>query len=203
MSLVQSLTNLAASLENCQGCELAQGRRHLVFGRGSPRARLMLIGEGPGADEDRLGQPFVGRAGQLLDKILAAAELPGDDTYICNVVKCRPPDNRLPNAAEVEACKPHLREQIRLIRPQLIVCLGALASQVLIGPQARITRDRGRWLQKGRMLIMPTFHPAALLRDESKKRPVWEDMQAVRDQYQALLRQEAGEPAGKTWPPTD
>jgi len=163
----------------------------------------MLIGEGPGADEDRQGLPFVGRAGQLLDRILAAAQLPPDDTFICNVVKCRPPDNRLPNSVEVEACKPHLREQIRLIRPQIIVCLGALASQVLIGPEARITRDRGRWLQKGSMMIMPTFHPAALLRDESKKRPVWEDMQAVRDQYRTLLRQESGEPAGKTWPPTD
>jgi DNA polymerase len=147
----------------------------------------MMVGEGPGADEDRLGQPFVGRAGQLLDKIIAAAEFAPADIYIANVVKCRPPGNRLPNAMEVLACKWILREQIRIAHPKIIVALGALATQLLIDPEARITRDRGIWVKKGAFWIMPTFHPAALLRDESKKRLVWQDMQAVQIRYKELI----------------
>ena len=177
------LLELAERLRTCLDCPLGSTRQHMVFGKGSLTAAIMFVGEGPGADEDRLGLPFVGRAGQLLDKIIAAASLPADDIYICNVVKCRPPGNRLPLPPEVEACKPYLREQIRVIRPKIIVCLGALATQVLVNPEARITRDRGVWVTKGSFKIMPTFHPAALLRDESKKKLVWQDMQQVRDEY--------------------
>lgn len=180
------LRELESELQTCQRCDLGSTRNHLVFGRGSLAAAVMFIGEGPGEQEDLQGRPFVGKAGQLLDRIITASELPPEQVYICNVVKCRPPGNRLPSAAEVEACKPYLREQIRIIRPKIIVCLGALAAQTLIGPETRITRDRGRWMQKGSFQIMPTFHPAALLRDPDKKRLVWEDMQQVRDAFRRL-----------------
>ena len=183
MELPSTLSELELSLKNCAACELCEKRTQVVFGRGNPRAALMFVGEGPGADEDRLGYPFVGKAGQLLDKIIAAAGLPPEDIYIANVVKCRPPGNRLPNPAEVEACKIFLRRQIQIIKPEIIVCLGALATQLLVSPEAKITRVRGQWIEKGRMSIMPTFHPAALLRDESKKLPVWEDMKAVKIRY--------------------
>ena len=179
----EALRALEQSMANCQDCPLGKTRHKLVFGKGSPTALIMLIGEGPGADEDRLGLPFVGRAGQLLDKILAAAQLPMEDGEIANVVKCRPPGNRLPNPAETAACRVYLREQLRIIQPKIIVCLGAAATQLVVDPRAKITKLRGRWVQKGEFRIMPTFHPAALLRDESKKRPVWEDMQQVRDAY--------------------
>lgn len=187
MDCAQALEQLKNKIGDCQLCNLASGRQNIVISRGAPAARIMLIGEGPGADEDKQGLPFVGRAGQLLDKILAAAELPGEDTYICNVVKCRPPNNRLPNPDEVAICKPFLREQIKIVYPQIIVCLGALSTQVLIDEEARITRVRGQWHKKGAFWIMPTFHPAALLRDENKKRLVWQDMQQVRDKYRQLI----------------
>ncbi|MEG2213376.1 MAG: uracil-DNA glycosylase, partial [Clostridiales bacterium] len=133
------------------------------------------------------GCPFVGKAGQLLDKIIAAADLPQGDMYICNVVKCRPPGNRLPTPEETIACKPFLREQIRIIQPKIIVCLGSLASQIVLNDGAfRITRGRGVWVNRGRFPIMPTFHPAALLRDQSKKRPVWEDFLQVSAKYQRI-----------------
>jgi len=181
------LDALQAQIGDCRRCGLCERRSHVVFGRGAAAARIMLVGEGPGADEDRLGKPFVGAAGQLLDKILAAAELPPGDTYICNVVKCRPPGNRVPLPEEQEACKGFLREQIRIVQPWIIVCLGATAGQTLLSPARRITRDRGRWQQKGRFWIMPTYHPAALLRDESKKRDAWADFKAVKQLYTQLL----------------
>jgi DNA polymerase len=183
MDCAAKLAQLQQSLAGCTLCDLNEKRTNIVFGRGAAAGRIMLVGEGPGGDEDRLGYPFVGKAGQLLDKILAAAELPPEDVYICNIVKCRPPGNRLPLPPEVEACKPFLREQIRIVQPKIIVCLGALATQTLLDQSARITRDRGKWQQKGAFWIIATFHPAALLRDEMKKRPVWQDMQAVRDKY--------------------
>jgi DNA polymerase len=148
----------------------------------------MLIGEGPGVNEDLLGRPFVGAAGQLLDRILAAAGWQRDEVYIANVVKCRPPGNRLPTPDEAASCLPYLLEQIRLVNPLIIVCLGALSTQAILDPGARITRVRGEWRQwKGRA-VMPTFHPAALLRDSSKKKPVWEDFQRIRQLYDQLAR---------------
>lgn len=152
-----------------------------MFGEGNPHARLMFVGEGPGQQEDIQGRPFVGAAGQLLDRILASVGISRDEVYIANVVKCRPPGNRLPTAEEAASCLPHLLEQIRAIKPKIIVCLGALATQTLIDKNARITRVRGTWFKKDGILYMPTFHPAALLRDETKKRPVWDDMKKVRE----------------------
>jgi uracil-DNA glycosylase family 4 len=170
----------------CMRCRLRTSCQQVVFGDGPPDARLMLIGEGPGKDEDAAGIPFVGRAGQLLDKILQAAEIKRKEVYIGNVVKCRPPGNRLPNPDEVKECQNYLEAQIRIIKPQMIVCLGALASQVVIDPKARIGQVRGRWFARNGIKIMATYHPAALLRNESYKRPVWEDFKQIRDTLKAL-----------------
>ncbi|MBC9783659.1 uracil-DNA glycosylase [Heliobacterium chlorum] len=185
VSRQRELADYESLTKECRACPLREGCNQVVFGEGNPEARLMLVGEGPGADEDRLGSPFVGAAGQLLNKILDAGRFPRNEVYICNVVKCRPPSNRLPLPNEVKACLPHLERQIELINPEIIICLGALATQVLVDPKARITRDRGKWVRKEGRLIMPTFHPAALLRDPSKKRPVWEDIQKVMAVYHA------------------
>jgi len=146
----------------------------------------MFVGEGPGETEDQLGRPFVGRAGQLLDRILTASGFAREEVYIANAVKCRPPGNRQPGTDEAEACLPWLRAQIRLIRPKLIVCLGAAATGILLDPKLRITSARGKWHDRNGLRYMPTFHPAALLRDPSKKRPVWEDMKKVRAEYERL-----------------
>lgn len=170
----------------CRRCALRQGCRQVVFGVGSPRARLMLVGEGPGGDEDRQGIPFVGRAGQLLDRILEAARIKRDQVYITNVVKCRPPNNRLPVQQEVEACLPYLRTQFDLIDPEIIICLGSLATKTLIDKNASITRSRGSWHKIGSRNYMATFHPAALLRDPGKKRYVWEDFKEVIKVYNKL-----------------
>jgi uracil-DNA glycosylase family 4 len=168
----------------CQACKLRAGCKQVVFGDGVPSAKLMLIGEGPGADEDRLGRPFVGAAGALLDKILAAAGFDRRrDVYIANVVKCRPPYNRTPEPDERAACWPNLRAQIRLVQPTIVVLLGATALQAVIDPQGRITRDRGRWVVKEGMHFMPTYHPAALLRDPSKKKETWADFKQVIARY--------------------
>ncbi len=182
---VEKLAALAAGCRDCSRCGLRAGCRQVVFGAGNPRARLFLIGEAPGADEDRLGRPFVGAAGRLLTRILEAVGLNREEVYITNVVKCRPPGNRLPEAVEKEACLPYLWEQLSLIDPPLIVCLGAVAARTLVGG-ASITRMRGRWHRLAERLVMPTFHPAALLRDPNKKRPVWEDFQQVAQYYRRL-----------------
>lgn len=194
-----ALAELREKLLNCQACPLGETRQNLVFGKGSPDADILFIGEGPGADEDKQGLPFVGRAGKLLDQIIEAASLPWEAIYISNVVKCRPPENRLPSPEETDRCKVYLRQQLKIIEPKLIICLGAHATQLVVDPKAKITQIRGKWVSKGRFLIMPTFHPAALLRDSSKKAPVWQDMQEVRDTYRRLkgllpLKEEA-------WPP--
>ena len=175
----EELENRARS---CTRCLLRQGCKQVVFGDGDRNADLMLVGEGPGQSEDEMGKPFVGRAGQLLDKILAAVDFRRSAVYITNVVKCRPPDNRLPNPNEVAACRGYLEAQIRLLSPKIIICLGALATQTLIHPGAKITGVRGKWFLRGDTLIMPTYHPAALLRNESLKRPVWEDFKAIREE---------------------
>lgn len=180
------LKELEESCRSCQRCALRSGCHQVVFGGGHPRARLMLVGEGPGAEEDRQGVPFVGAAGKLLEKILAAAALERDEIYITNVVKCRPPRNRLPDSEEVASCLPYLNEQISLIDPPLIVCLGALATRTLIGSKNTLTRLRGEWYELGGRRYMPTFHPAALLRDGSKKRPVWEDFKKIALTYAQL-----------------
>ena len=189
--MLVSWPSLTEEIASCRKCRLCAARTYPVPGEGNPHARLMFIGEGPGRDEDQTGRPFVGRAGQLLDKMIAAIGLTREEVYIANVVKCRPPQNRAPEMDEVAACMPYLRAQVGLIRPQVIVLLGSSALGAILGPEHRITRERGAWIERKGVFFMPTFHPAALLRDESKKRPVWEDLKKVRDKLQEL---EANEP---------
>lgn len=186
VSREKALEDMKEAARECERCNLRKGRRQVVFGAGSAHARLMLVGEGPGADEDQMGEPFVGRAGQLLDRILEAVSLKRQDIYITNVVKCRPPGNRTPESEEVRACRPLLDGQIELINPRIILCLGALATRTLIDGEAKITRMRGKWFGKDGRQLMGTFHPAALLRDPSKKKPVWLDFQEVLKQYSCL-----------------
>lgn len=170
-------------IQNCRRCELCRMRHSIVLGEGNRNAEIMLIGEGPGADEDAQGRPFVGKAGQLLDKMFSAIDMRREELYITNVVKCRPPGNRTPLEEEAHACLPLLRMQYCLIRPKIVVCLGATATRYVYDREARITRVRGTWLEKGGTWFMPTYHPAALLRDESKKPDVWSDLQAIASKY--------------------
>lgn len=183
---VKTLEELQTLARQCDRCRLRSTCQQVVFADGSPTSRIMFVGEGPGRDEDLQGKPFVGRAGQLLDKILTAANFSRDEVYITNVVKCRPPDNRLPNPDEYRICRNYLEAQIRIIRPAILVCLGSLASQVVINPRSRITQIRGKWWQRQGIEIIATFHPAALLRNEGYKRPTWEDFKKIRDAYQCL-----------------
>jgi DNA polymerase len=174
------LAVLDAEARACTRCRLSERRTQAVFARGNPAAEVCFVGEGPGADEDAQGQPFVGRAGQLLDKMIAAMGYARDDVYVCNVVKCRPPDNRTPERDEVEACAPYLAEQLALVQPKVLVALGASATRALTGTNEGIMRLRGKWkLYKGQVPIMPTFHPAYLLRQPDAKRDVWTDLQEV------------------------
>ena len=173
-------------VEACGLCPLHEGILHKVPGQGDEHAPLMLIGEGPGQVEDEEGLAFVGPAGQLLTRMLAAISLPRDRVYICNIVKCRPPNNRVPEPAEAEACRLHLRNQFALVRPRVIVLLGSTAARSILGPEIRITRDRGRWYERKGVWFMPTYHPSALLRDPAKKREAWEDMQSLRDRLMEL-----------------
>lgn len=173
-------------VEACGLCPLHEGILHKVPGQGDEHAPLMLIGEGPGQVEDEEGLAFVGPAGQLLTRMLAAISLPRDRVYICNIVKCRPPNNRVPEPAEAEACRLHLRNQFALVRPKVIVLLGSTAAKSILGPEIRITRDRGRWYERKGVWFMPTYHPSALLRDPAKKREAWEDMQSLRDRLVEL-----------------
>ncbi len=169
---------------SCTRCGLSKGRNSVVFGSGNPHAELMLIGEGPGAEEDKQGLPFVGPAGELLTKILTAINLSRDQVYIANVVKCRPPNNRNPEPDEVEACSGFLARQIDLVRPKLIVVLGRVAAQALLGSDQSLGRMRGTWHTVRGIPTRVTYHPAALLRQASYKRPTWEDMKLVRDRLQ-------------------
>jgi DNA polymerase len=176
-----ALLALRTEIGDCTRCPLAAGRTELVFGEGSPRARLVFVGEGPGRDEDLSGRPFVGAAGQLLDRIIAAIGLARDDVYICNVVKCRPPGNRDPLPEETAVCGRFVRRQLEIIRPEVVVALGRPAAQYLLDTDQPIGRLRGRFHELGDLVVMPTFHPAYLLRNAEGKRPVWEDMKQVRD----------------------
>lgn len=175
----EALSEIRAGLGDCARCKLSRGRTQIVFGVGDPTARLMFIGEGPGRDEDLQGEPFVGAAGRLLDKMIKAMGLSRQKVYIANIVKCRPPRNRDPEADEVRACEPFLKQQIRAIGPEVIVALGRYAAQTLLRDQTPITRLRGRWKAYEGIPLMPTYHPAYLLRNEQEKRPVWADLQSV------------------------
>lgn len=179
------LAALAQTVAGCTRCRLCEGRKTVVFGSGNPDADLMLIGEGPGAEEDRQGLPFVGAAGELLTRILQAIEVQRQEVYIANVVKCRPPGNRDPQPDEVAACRAYLERQIELVQPRIIVALGRISAQTLLGTESPIGQMRGRWFQVKGVPTMVTYHPAALLRNQALKRPTWEDMQQVRDRLRA------------------
>ena len=176
------LKQLEEPLHQCTKCKLHKGRTNLVFGAGNPQADLMFVGEGPGADEDQQGYPFVGRAGQLLTKMIEnGMGIKRDDVYICNVVKCRPPKNRNPEGDEVAACEPFLLQQIEIIQPKVIVALGKFAAQTLLRCDTPISRLRGDWFNYHGIRLMPTFHPSYLLRSDSDKGKAWEDLKQVMD----------------------
>ena len=183
---VSSLEQLRNDIGDCRRCKLHLGRTHVVFGIGNPNAKLMFVGEGPGRDEDLKGEPFVGRAGQLLtDIITKGMGLTREDVYIANVVKCRPPQNRNPEPDEVASCEPFLKKQIELIRPRIIVALGKFAVQALLQSKVPITRLRGNWHTYMGIKLMPTFHPAYLLRNPADKKLVWEDIKKVMKEMQS------------------
>ena len=176
----QSLEQLKSACASCQRCALGATRTNLVFGVGNPKADLMFVGEAPGEQEDLSGVPFVGRAGQLLDKFLAAVDIAREDVYIANILKCRPPKNRDPLPEEEDACIEYLREQVRIIQPKVIVCLGRIAAMRLIKPDFKITQEHGVWFEKGSFAMTAVYHPAALLRDPRKKEDMLEDMKRIR-----------------------
>ena len=191
----EELTAIGAEASVCKLCPLHETRMNVVFGTGNPNADLMFVGEAPGRDEDLQGEPFVGRAGQLLTKIIEAMQLRREDVYIANLLKCRPPENRNPLPAEAEKCRPYLDRQIALVQPKALVALGSFAAAAVLESKERISRLRGRFHERGGVQVMPTYHPAYLLRNPSAKRAVWEDMQMVMDLLQIKRgeREERGE----------
>lgn len=178
---MSDLPTLQKFIAGCPRCKLSKGRTNIVFGQGNPKAELMFVGEAPGRDEDEQGLAFVGRAGQLLTKVIEAIGRKREDVFIANVIKCRPPNNRNPEQDEVAACRPFLEEQIRLISPRVVVVLGTFAAQVILETDEPIGRLRGHWRTARGVRVMPTFHPAFLLRSPERKKDVWEDMKLVRD----------------------
>jgi uracil-DNA glycosylase family 4 len=174
-----TLEEIRAEMGDCRRCKLHKGRTHLVFGEGAPDARLMFIGEAPGADEDQQGRPFVGAAGGLLNNLLSKLGLSREEVYIANIIKSRPPGNRDPEPDEILACLPFLKKQIQAIRPQVIVTLGRIAAQALLDIKEPLTRMRGRWQRYDQIRVMPTFHPSYLLRFPRERHKTWEDMQQV------------------------
>ena len=177
---------LEAACHGCRRCVLGETRTNVVVGDGAKQADIMLIGEGPGEQEDLQGRAFVGPAGQLLDKMLACIGLDREKVYIANIVKCRPPHNRDPKPEEETACLPYLRAQVRLVQPKIIVCLGRIAAQVIIDPEFRITRQHGIWVERKGFWLTATYHPSALLRDPSKKRDAYEDLKLLRAKIDEL-----------------
>jgi DNA polymerase len=175
----ESLEDIQRELKDCRRCGLSNKRTQIVFGEGCERARLVFVGEGPGYEEDKQGKPFVGAAGKLLNRILEAMHLSREDVYICNIVKCRPPNNRNPKPDEISTCVPFLERQIRAIRPELICALGKFAAQTLLQEEKPISRLRGRFHAYHEIPVMPTYHPAYLLRNPGSKRDVWNDMQQI------------------------
>ncbi|MBN1380686.1 MAG: uracil-DNA glycosylase [Deltaproteobacteria bacterium] len=176
---ILTLEMIHAEMGDCQRCPLGRSRTHLVFGEGNPQAELVFVGEAPGGDEDRLGRPFVGRAGQLLTKIVAAMGLTRRDVYICNILKCRPPGNRNPQPDEIAACEPFLIKQLQAIQPKIICALGTFAAKTLLKTDVPISVLRGRYHDYHDISLMPTYHPAYLLRNPGAKKLVWEDVQVI------------------------
>jgi uracil-DNA glycosylase len=182
----ETLKQLEGLINNCTACKLHTGRNKFVFGSGNPNADVMVVGEGPGAEEDKQGLPFVGRAGKLLTDILKAIKFERDDVYIANIVKCRPPDNRTPLPDEMDTCLPYLKKQIEIIKPKAILCLGLTAAKGLLRKRDSLTKMRGEVFEFENIKVMVTYHPAALLRNPNWKRPCWEDVQKFRELYDEL-----------------
>jgi uracil-DNA glycosylase len=178
-STVITLEDVRKELRDCKRCKLHRGRKTIVFGEGNEKATLMLIGEGPGYDEDVQGRPFVGKAGQLLTKILQSINLPREEVYIANIIKCRPPQNRNPEPDEIQSCHPFLMKQIGVIQPKIICALGTFSAQTLLKTDTKITALRGKFFDLEGIKVMPTYHPAFLLRNPERKREVWEDMKKI------------------------
>ena len=177
--MYENIEELKQSINNCQKCKLCKTRQNIVFGVGNPNTKIMFIGEGPGGDEDRLGEPFVGKAGQLMNKAFEILEIKREDIYIANIIKCRPPHNRDPEQDEINACMDYLRNQVMIIKPKIIVLLGRIALQNILGKEYKMTESRGKWVEKKGIMYMPTWHPAALLRDETKKIEFLRDLKEV------------------------
>ena len=184
--MYSNLEELENSIKGCNKCKLCGGRNSIVFGVGNENADIMFIGEGPGADEDAQGIPFVGKAGQLMNKAFDGVGINRDEVYIANIVKCRPPQNRNPEKDEAEACIDYLRNQVMIIKPKIIVLLGNVALKNILGEEYGITKARGKWIEKKGIWYLPTFHPAALLRDESKKLDFWKDLKEVNNKLGEL-----------------
>ena len=180
---------LRSECESCKACELHTTRTNCVFGTGNINADLLFVGEAPGDNEDKTGIPFVGRAGQLLDQYLYAVDIPRESVYIANILKCRPPKNRDPLPAEEDACIDFLREQVRLIKPKMIVCLGRISAMRLIKPDFKITKEHGIWFNKGQFLMCAVYHPALLLRDPRKKEDMLVDMKAIKAKLDELTEE--------------
>ena len=180
--MIDSLDKLNDVVKKCTNCKLAGNRTNTVFGVGNPKADIMFIGEGPGADEDKEGEPFVGKAGKLMNQAFLGIGIKRDSIYIANIVKCRPPNNRNPELDEVNSCLNYLRNQVMLIKPKIIVLLGSVALQNVLGKEYKITSSRGKWIEKKGIMYLPTFHPAALLRDENKKIDFWNDLQMLKEE---------------------
>jgi len=180
------LEDVRAGLGDCHRCKLHPYRTQIVFGTGNPQAKLVFIGEAPGRDEDLQGEPFVGQAGQLLTKIIQAIQLHREEVYIANIIKCRPPENRNPEPDEIAACEPFLIQQLQVIRPKLICALGTFAAQTLLKTEEKISSLRGKFHEYQGIPLMPTYHPAFLLRNPNRKREVWEDMKKIKKEYEKL-----------------
>ncbi len=184
--MFETWEELEASIVGCKKCKLCNNRNNIVFGTGNKNARIMFIGEGPGADEDREGIPFVGKAGKLMNMAFDGIGINREEVYIANIVKCRPPSNRNPEDDEAVSCLDYLRNQVMLVKPKIIVLLGSVALKNILGKEYGITASRGKWIERKGILYMPTWHPAALLRDDSKKIEFWQDLKQVKSRRENL-----------------
>ena len=184
--MFETWEELESAIQNCKKCKLYTGRTNIVFGTGDKNADVMLIGEGPGADEDAQGEPFVGKAGQLMNKAFEGLNIKREKIYIANIVKCRPPQNRVPENDEAKACLDYLRNQVILIKPKIIVLMGSTALKNILGSENSITKERGNWIEMKGIMYMPTWHPAALLRDENKKVEFWKDLKEVKSKAEQM-----------------
>ena len=184
--MYENMKELQSAIKNCRNCKLCSNRTNIVFGVGNTNSKVMFIGEGPGADEDAQGIPFVGKAGKLMDNAFDIVGINREEIYIANIVKCRPPNNRDPQDDEVDACINYLRNQVMIIKPKIIVLLGRIALQNILGKEYKITASRGKWIEKKGILYMPTWHPAALLRDETKKIDFINDLKEMMNKAKKL-----------------